>query len=102
MIIYRVTINIKKDVEEEWLNWMKTEHIDEVMRTGYFTKWEILKQLIPESVTDESIYTVRYHLESFSGYELYAKNDAARLQNKHTEKFPGKFKASRAVYQMLD
>jgi len=37
MIIYSVTVVIKKDVEDSWLKWMKEEHIKDVIKTGYFT-----------------------------------------------------------------
>ena len=38
MIIYNVTVSIDESVKGEWLDWMKTEHIPEVMACGIFTK----------------------------------------------------------------
>ncbi len=38
MIIYNVTVKIDNDVVAEWLNWMQTVHIPDVMQTGYFTE----------------------------------------------------------------
>ena len=29
MILYNVTVNIDKDVEQDWINWMKNTHIPE-------------------------------------------------------------------------
>ncbi len=49
MIIYSVTVVINKDVEDSWLKWMKDKHIKDVLKTGYFTDWDIMKQLIPET-----------------------------------------------------
>ena len=34
-ILYNVTVSIDKDVEKEWLEWMKKVHIPDVMRTGF-------------------------------------------------------------------
>jgi len=101
MIIYRVTVVIKKDVEESWLEWMKEIHIKEVMKTGYFTDWEMQKQIIPELAADESIYIINYKTSSLDQYNEYLMKEAPRLQKEHTEKFYGKFKASRSVYQII-
>jgi len=101
MIIYRVTVVIKKDVEESWLEWMKEIHIKDVMKTGYFTDWEMQKQLIPELAADESTYVINYKTSYLDQYNEYVMKEALRLQKEHTEKFYGKFKASRAVYNII-
>lgn len=101
MIVYSVTVSIKKDVEASWLKWMKEEHIKEVLQTGYFIDWEIKKLLSPEIAVDESSYVISYKTQSLEQYNEYLKKEAPRLQKEHTEKFYGKFKASRAVYQLI-
>jgi Domain of unknown function (DUF4286) len=101
MIIYSITVVINKDVEESWLEWMKEVHIKDVMNTGYFTDWEMQKQLIPELADDESTYIISYKSSSLALYYEYLKKEAPRLQKEHTDKFYGKFKASRAVYQLI-
>jgi hypothetical protein len=37
MIIYNVTIKVDKTIADEWLNWLKDEHIADVTGTGCFT-----------------------------------------------------------------
>ncbi len=99
MINYNVTINIKKDVELEWVKWMKEEHIPDIMKTEYFTSWKMYKILVPAGMPDEATYVVRYASDSKKKYEEYAKNEAPRLQREHVEKYPGKFTASRAILE---
>ena len=36
MFLYNVTVGIDKDAEQEWLQWIKAEHIPEIMRTEMF------------------------------------------------------------------
>ena len=48
MIIYNVTVNIDYDVHDEWLHWMQTEHIPDVMRTGLFLEAKISRILAEE------------------------------------------------------
>lgn len=102
MIVYSVTINIKKEVETEWLEWMKEKHLKDVMATGYFKSYKIYRKRIPGGIPDETAYNIRYEVESFDIYEEYMQKAAPRLQQDHSNMFPGKFKASRAVYQQLD
>ena len=41
MIIYNVTVSVEESIKADWLNWMKTEHIPEVMACGVFNKAQI-------------------------------------------------------------
>lgn len=99
MIIYNVTLNIKKDVELEWVKWMKEKHIPDIMKTNHFNSWKMFKILVPAGMPDETTYVVRYTTNSMEKYEEYARNEAPRLQIEHVEKYPGKFTASRAILE---
>ena len=48
MYIYNVTINIEDTVHELWLEWMKKEHIPEMLATGKFSKALMTKVLVEE------------------------------------------------------
>ena len=102
MIIYSVMVIIKQEIENSWLNWMKTEHIKDVLATGYFNDYTIQKQVIPEGFQNEVTYLINYTRNDLESYQEYAKNEASRMQQKHTEKFSGKFRASRAVYEIIN
>lgn len=81
---------------------MKEVHIKDVMETGYFLSWEMQKLLVPECSTDESTYAIIYSLQNLDSYKAYLEKDAPYLQQEHLNKFPGKFKASRAVYKVIE
>jgi hypothetical protein len=99
MIIYSIKVVIKRDVEDSWLKWMQEKHIKEVMKTGYFTNWEMQKLLLPEIAADESTYIINYECPSLDEYDKYT--EMLRLQKEHLEKFSSKFRASRAIYQLI-
>lgn len=101
MGVYIVTIHIKRVVEEEWLKWMKEEHIPDIMNSGYFSGYEIFKVVIPDALSDESVYQFHYRFGSIENYYEYAEKAAPEFQRKHSEKFPGKFKASRAILKKI-
>lgn len=98
MITYSVTINVKKEIEDSWLKWMKEVHIKDVIKTGFFNGWQIKKLILPEPGNEESAFIINYITDSIDKYYKYIEEEAPRLQKEHTQKFDGKFKASRAVY----
>ena len=44
MIIYNVTIKVQASIHQEWLVWLKTDHIPAILNTGCFTHSNILEQ----------------------------------------------------------
>ena len=102
MIVYRVTINIKTEIEESWLNWMIETHVKQVIKTGYFNDWQIQKLLLPETNENESTFVVDYITDSLEKYYEYQNKEAPGLQQEHSRRFAGKFKATRAVFQSIN
>lgn len=101
MIIYSVTIYIKKDVEVEWLEWMKKIHIGEVIKTGHFNSYKIFKVVVPSNALDEATYCIQYDCKSMEDYSVYLEVHASRLQKEHTIKFQNKIKAARSLMEEI-
>jgi hypothetical protein len=101
MIIYNVTVIIDDTVREEWLNWMKTKHIPEVLETGCFMEHRMSKILSGEQDGGTS-YSIQYLCESHSKYDEYQEKFAPALQDDHTQKYAGKFGAFRTIMEVVD
>ncbi|QQS37285.1 MAG: DUF4286 family protein [Ignavibacteriales bacterium] len=101
MILYSVTISVKKDVESEWKKWMNEIHLSDVMATGYFYEYKFYKVSIPAGLPDESTYIVHYKCKTIDDYVAYAQKEANRLREEHSLKFPGKFTAARAIMEEI-
>lgn len=100
MYIYTVAVTIDAEVEQDWLNWMQTTHIPDVMETGYFTEYELLRQVELETTAGKA-YQIRYSCLNLDDlYEYWAKC-APQLQADHTNRYQCRFTASRAVFQQL-
>jgi Domain of unknown function (DUF4286) len=99
MIIYNVTINIENDVREEWLNWMKTVHIPDVMRTGYFLENKICKVLVDEE--QGTTYSIQYTAANINDYEEYKSLHAPRLQKEVSDRYANKFVAFRTILEVV-
>lgn len=96
MIRYNVTVAIQKTDFDEWISWMKSEHIPDVLETGLFESCEVQRHLDDEN---DSVVTVTfsYQCQSLESLEMYQSKHAVSLQKEHTERYAGKFKASRVV-----
>lgn len=99
MIIYNVTVNIEDDVHDVWLEWMKQNHIPDVLATGKFTDARICKLLVDEQ--QGTTYTVQYTCDTMDDYNDYQSNHAPRLQKEHLNKFEGKFVAFRSIMKVV-
>ena len=97
MIIYSVTVIIEPAVEQEWLDWMQRVHVPDVLRTGCFTQCNIGKAI--ELDDGEPTYVLQYKCASAAEYHRYRDNFAPALQKDHTDRYAGRFRASR---QLLD
>jgi hypothetical protein len=99
MIIYNVTTNIDNDVHDEWLQWMKTIHIPNVMNTGYFLEHKMCKVLIQEE--QGTTYSVQYTCATMKELEGYQKEHAPRLQKDVADKFKGKAVSFRTLLEVI-
>ena len=79
MIIYNVTINIDDSVHDQWLNWLKTKHIGEVLDTGCFYKAKLSKVLVDEEMGGTT-YSIQYATESKEQLQEYYKTFAPKLR----------------------
>ena len=68
MIIYNVTVNIDETVHQEWLDWMNTKHIAQVMNTGLFTAAKMSKVLV-----EEQMGGLTYSIQPFNIFVPFAR-----------------------------
>ena len=101
MIIYSVTVKIDLDVHDDWLQWMKNEHIPEVLATGKFKNHRILR-LLADDEQDGINYNIQYSAENMSDYFDYQHNFATELQEKHTKRYKDKFVAFRTLLKEVE
>ncbi len=101
MIIYNVTINIDEEVHEDWINWMKTVHIPDVMNTGFFLENKICKVLSTQEDETGHTYAIQYTCAKMEDLDEYQENHAPQLQKEHTERYDGKFVAFRTLLEIV-
>lgn len=97
MILYCVTITLQANIESEWVDWMKRVHIPDVLRTACFSECHTYKVL--DSDGSEPTYVLQYGCRSLEEYHRYRDNFAPALQKDHSDRFAGRFRASRQLLE---
>lgn len=101
MIIYNVTTKVDHSIADNWLNWLKKEHIPDIINTGCFTKATIL-HLLETDDTEGVTYAVQYHAENKILYDQYIEKFANQMRKKAIEKWGTKFIAFRSLMQVVN
>ena len=102
MIIYNVTLSINPEIETEVLQWLKSEHIPDVLATGLFVSGKLFRIMETEGTESPNSFAVQYHLESWDHLDKYQKEHAARLQQITREKYGENVLAFRTFLEELD
>ena len=101
MYIYNVTTNIEVASQKEWVNWMQTHHIPEVLGTGKFLSAKMTKVLVEEDMGGVT-YSVQYTVKDKPILEKYYQEDAPRLREDAQRLFAGKMVSFRTELEILD
>jgi len=100
MYIYNVTLNIEETIHDQWLQWMKNEHIPDVLATGKFSTAKMCKVLVEEEMGGIT-YSIQYTTDSRATLDAYYKEDAPRLREDIMKRFAGKFVAFRTELEVV-
>ena len=100
MYLYNVTVNVDSDIEKEWLHWMKTIHIPNVLETGFFIENKIFR-LLHEPHNEGSTYSVQYFIHSLDDLEKYFNDFAPSLIAEHNTRYKDKHVAFRTVMEFV-
>lgn len=101
MIVYNVTCNVDDSVHQEWVKWMKEEHLPEVMETGMFIEHNMYKLMTRQYDEQGTTYCIQYTCNTYADYEKYSTEFGPALKQKTLEKFGDKVLAIRSIMEMV-
>ncbi len=99
MIIYNVTVSIENSILEDWLQWMKDEHIPEVMACGVFVKAQINRVIVQGDTG--ATYAIAYSCPTMKDLHHYQVKFAPDLQQKHINRYGDKAVAFRTLMEVV-
>ncbi len=101
MMIYNVTTKLDHSIANEWLRWIKEEHIPDLIKTGCFTHAVIL-HLIELDDAEGITYAVQYHCDNIDLYNRYIDTYSNEMKKKAFDKFGNKFISFRSLMQVVN
>ncbi len=101
MFIYNVTLKIDHSIHEEWVKWMREEHLPDVMKTGCFEKYQFVK-LLEVDESEGPTYAAQYFAISKAQYNRYIDMYAAKLRQDGMNKWGNKFIAFRTLMEVIE
>jgi hypothetical protein len=100
-IIYNVTVKVDHRIAERWLQWIKKEHIPDMIATHCFT-YAIILRLLEADETEGPTYAIQFHAESKALYNRYIEIFAEPMRKKSMEKWGDQFIAFRSVLEVVN
>lgn len=101
MYIYNVTTNIEASSQKEWVQWMQSKHIPDVLGTGKFLSAKMTKVLVDEDMGGTT-YSVQFTVKDKATLEQYYQEDAPSLRKEAQQLFAGKSVSFRTELEILD
>lgn len=101
MIIYNVTTKVRSSIANDWLQWLKDVHVKEILNTGCFTDFKIVK-LLEIDEEEGPTYALQLFADSKAIYNQYVEKFAGRMRQAAFDKWGDKFISIRTVMQIVD
>ena len=100
MIIYNVTVKVEEGIAQQWLQWLLEEHAPEILRTGCFTNYNVVR-LLEVDETEGPTFAIQYHADSMKDYQRYIEQFAAGFRKESLDKWGEKFIAFRTIMEVV-
>lgn len=101
MIVYNVTVNADEQVATEFENWMKQEHLPEVMASGKFVSFSFYRLLTRQPDETGQTFVIQYKANTMADFEDYTTHFAPALQAKTMAKFGNAVLAFRTLMEQV-
>ena len=100
MILYNITVSIDPAISEDWLDWMRKQHIPDVMATGCFIESRISR--VHGEEDGGMTFAITYLSPSQEKLDEYREVHAPRLQKDHSVRYEGRFAAFRTFLSVIE
>ena len=101
MILYNVTVKVDPAISEDWLKWLREEHIPEVLGTGCFEEATLL-QLLDTDESEGPTYAIQYKAADREAVDRYLEVHAQALRAKGTTRWGNQFVAFRSLLKVIN
>ncbi len=100
MILYNITYMVSHAIHDEWLTWMKTEHMPEIMSSGLFERNQLLK-LLEVDEQEGVTYAAQFYTTSIQEYNTYTTKYAPALRLQANQKWGDQVLGYRTIMEIV-
>jgi hypothetical protein len=98
MIIYNITINISYEAEKDWLHYMKTIHIPEILLASPVMNCRLLR-LLTEIENEGATYTTQFTFRTMEDFLAYQTHHQDAFLERHHGLFNGQYVSFRTLLE---
>lgn len=100
MIVYNVTVKVNPEIEREWIQWQKEEHIPEILSTRHFVNHGFFR-LLNTDESDGITYVLQFFAEDLYHFNEFESKYAAELHAKAFTVWGNKFVYFTSIMQVV-
>ena len=89
MLVYNETFIVDDTIVDEWLTWIKNNHIPSILATGAFDSYKVLTVL--DSPNEGITYCIQYHTDTIERYSDFYYKHMEQLHKTHNAQFEERF-----------
>lgn len=89
MLIYNETFIVDDTIVDEWLNWIKTNHIPAILGTGLFDGYKAYTVL--DSPNEGITYCLQFHTDNVQRYSDFHYKHMDDIHATHNKQFEERF-----------
>lgn len=101
MMFYLVRVDVDVDIADEWQRWMVDVHIPDVVATDCFDQAWMARRPAADTA-ERKAFRMIYLAPSRQHFERYEREFAPALQAEHTDRYEGRFQASRELLDVME
>lgn len=101
MYLYNVTYKINLEIEEAWLQWMRSTHIPKVVRVGNFLGHRICK-LLGVDESDGITYAIQYLVPDIPTFQTFRKEHLDEMKEAHQKQFASQYVSFSTVLEIIE
>lgn len=101
MVLFSLTVNIDKQIEEEWLEWMRESFVPNLWLTGYFQEKRFLR-LLNETENDGVTYSLQLTVNSLTRAKEFEANHLQDFRQILYGKYTGRLVDFYTILETVD
>jgi hypothetical protein len=86
MLLYNITVGIDKEIENDWVIWVKQNYIPAILATGFFVESKMYRIVTHEDESSVS-YSIQLFAEKIENVVQYLNEHTSTIIEAHRLKF---------------